>query len=349
MNIGILTSGGDCSGLNAVIRAIVLTVKNNNPNNKVYGFMDGFEGLYATGKYRELQITDVETIEGIGGTILGTSNRGDFGEIGSLKDPSAKALETIEKIKQTKEKLDLTGLIVTGGDGSLRIAYWLGQQTGLNIIGVPKTIDNDLANTEITLGFNTAVQTATDAISKIRDTARSHHRVMVVEVMGRDAGWIALESGVAGGADCILIPEFPYDLKKVINFIKTQSDHDSKSIVIVIAEGAREISKDINQKSSGETIAHDIQKETGIETRLTILGYVQRGGEPSCLDKILGTRLGQKSAELLLLNEKNLYVSIQNNSLVKLPLSMASAETRFVPKNHEIVASAKSIGIYFGE
>jgi 6-phosphofructokinase 1 len=349
MNIGILTSGGDCPGLNAVIRSVVLTAKKNNPENKVYGFLDGFEGLYTPGKQKELQIVDVENIERVGGTILGTTNRGDFGEIGSLKAPSPQAMETINKIKETKERLNLTGLVVTGGDGSLRIAYWVGQQTGMNIIGVPKTIDNDLANTEITLGFNTAVQTATDAIAKIRDTARSHHRVMIVEVMGRDAGWIALESGIAGGADCILIPEIPYDLNSVTRFIKEQSVNEMKSIVIVIAEGAREKSKDINQKGSGEAIAQDIQKQTGIETRLTILGYIQRGGEPSCLDKVLGARLGQKSTELLLNDEKNLYVSVKNNGLINLPLSMASAETRFVPKDHEIVHSAKSMGIYFGD
>ncbi len=348
MNIGILTSGGDCPGLNAVIRASVLALKKNG-DHKVYGFMDGFEGLYTPGKSMELGIRDIENIERIGGTILGTTNRGDFGEVGLLKDPSPAALQTIEKIKQTKAALNLDGLIVTGGDGSLRIAHWVGQQTGLNIIGIPKTIDNDLANTEVTLGYNTAINTATDAISKIRDTARSHHRVMIVEVMGRDAGWIALGSGIAGGADCILIPEIPYNFDKLTAFIKDKIECDAKSVVIVLAEGAREVSQTAPQKGTGEALAKNIQQTTSMETRLTILGYIQRGGEPTTFDKILATRLGQKAAELMLSGETSKYVSIKNDSLTVLPLSMAATETRFVPKDHELVNTAKAIGTYFGE
>jgi 6-phosphofructokinase len=348
MNIGILTSGGDCPGLNAVIRAAVLTIKKNG-NHKVYGFMDGFEGLYTPGKYAELDIRDIENIERIGGTILGTTNKGDFGEVGQLQNPSPQALQTIDKIKQTKVALNLDGIIATGGDGSLRIANWVGQQTGVNIIGIPKTIDNDLANTEVTLGYNTAVNTATDAISKIRDTARSHHRVMIVEVMGRDAGWIALGSGIAGGADCILIPEISYNFENLIGFIKDKIIHDAKSVVIVLAEGARDVSQSGPQKGIGEALAKNIQQATGMETRLTILGYIQRGGEPTTFDKILGTRLGQKAAELILSGETSKYVSIKNDSLTVLPLSMAATETRFVPQDHELVQTAKSIGTYFGE
>lgn len=351
MNIGILTSGGDCPGLNAVIRAAVLAVKNNSTDHKVYGFLDGFEGLYASGKQIELDIRDVENIERVGGTILGTTNRGDFGEVGVMKEPSPKALETIALIKQTKERLNLDGIIVTGGDGSLRIAYWIAQQAGLNIIGIPKTIDNDLANTEITLGFNTAVDTATAAISKIRDTARSHHRAMLVEVMGRDAGWIALASGIAGGADCILIPEIPYNIDNLINFLEEKARHEAKSIVIVIAEGAHPINETAHHFSNGEELTKRIKEHEGtnLEARLSVLGYIQRGGEPTTYDKILGTRLGQKAAELLLNGDTSKYVSVQNDNLVALPLSMAATETRFVPLDHEMLTTAKSIGIYFGE
>ncbi len=347
MNIGILTAGGDCPGLNAVIRAVVLTVKNNNPQNKVYGFHDGFPGLYVPDGYTELELRDVENIERTGGTILGTSNKGDFGEVGLLKAPSEKALATIEKIKATKEKLKLDGLIVSGGDGSLRIAYWIGQQTGINIIGIPKTIDNDLSNTEITLGFNTAITTATEAIGKIHDSARSHHRAMVIEVMGRDAGWIALESGIAGAADCILIPEIPYDIENLVKYLNERTEY--KAIIIVVAEGAHPIGEPTMHPLTGANLTKKIEEVTSLEARLSVLGYIQRGGEPTTFDKILGTRLGEKAASLLLNGKHSFYVSIQNDTLTPLPLEKASSETRFVPKNHELIKTAKSIGIYFGE
>ncbi len=349
MNIGILTSGGDCPGLNAVIRSVVLTTKNRDENNKIYGFLDGFWGLYAPDAFVELKRRDVENIERTGGTILGTSNKGDFGEVGLLKAPSPKALETIDKIKKRKEELNLDGLIVTGGDGSLRIAYWIGQQTGINIIGIPKTIDNDLANTEVTLGFNTAVTTATDAIGRIRDSGRSLHRVMIVEVMGWSAGWIALESGIAGGADVILLPEMPYNFDNLVAHINQKTEKDFKSLVIVIAEGAPQKNLGENQMSAGTALAYTLHQKTDIEARLTILGYIQRGGEPTTFDKILGTRLGEEAASALLDGKHSLYMSVQNNSVVPLPLEKASSETRFVPNNHELINTAKAIGVYFGE
>lgn len=348
MNIGILSAGGDCPGLNAVIRAAVLTAKNNG-DHTVYGFLDGFSGLYNPNAYVTLDKKDVESIERTGGTILGTTNRGDFGEVGLLKAPSEKALQTIAKIKETKEKLKLEGLIVTGGDGSMRIAYWIGQQAGLNIIGVPKTIDNDIGNTEISLGFNTATTTATEAIGKIQDSARSHHRVMVIEVMGRDAGWIALESGIAGGADAILIPEIPYNFENLAKFIKAKTDEESKAVILVVAEGAHPVGEKSNYPLNGALLTKKIEESTSFEARLSVLGYIQRGGEPSTLDKILGTRLGQKAAELLLAGAKSTYVSVQNDQMTTLPLEKASTETKFVPTDHEMVLAAKSIGIYFGE
>jgi 6-phosphofructokinase 1 len=348
MNIGILNSGGDCPGLNAVIRAVVLAAKQNG-DNKVYGFFDGFPGLYSPNGYRELQIQDVLSIERMGGTILGTSNKGDFGEVGLLKEPSAQALGTLEKIKQTKEHLQLDGLIVTGGDGSLRIAYWVGQNTGLNIIGIPKTIDNDLANTDITLGFNTAIATASDAIEKIRDTAQSMHRAMIVEVMGWSAGWIALESGIAGGADIILLPEIPYNLEKIGTMVKDRIQDEKHSVIIVIAEGSPEKNRTADQKSAGVKLSTDLKEKFGIESRVTILGYIQRGGEPSPNDKILGTRLGQKAVEVLLEGKENVFLSVLNNEVQMLPLSAASSETRLVPANHPMINMARGIGIYFGE
>jgi 6-phosphofructokinase len=349
MNIGILSAGGDCPGLNAVIRAVVLTVKNRDSNNKIYGFLDGFSGLYIPNAYMTLELRDVENIERTGGTILGTSNKGDFGEVGLLKEPSAKALETIEKIKQTKEALQLDGLIVTGGDGSLRIAYWIGQQTGINIIGIPKTIDNDLSNTEITLGFNTAITTATEAIGKIHDSARSHHRAMIIELMGRDAGWIALESGIAGGADCILLPEIPYNMEHLAEYLNKKASSEYKAIIIAVAEGAHPLGEPNQHPLTGAILTKKIQEMTNLEARLSVLGYIQRGGEPTTYDKILGTRLGEKAATLLLDGEHSLFVSVNNDTLNPLPLSKASSETRFVPRDHDLIKTAKSIGIYFGE
>lgn len=348
MNIGILNSGGDCPGLNAVIRAVVLAAKNTG-NNKVYGFLDGFPGLYKKNGYRELDVNDVYGIERMGGTILGTSNQGDFGEVGFLKEPSPQALATLDKIKETKEKLALDGLIVTGGDGSLRIAYWIGQHTGLNIIGIPKTIDNDLANTEVTLGFNTAIATASDAIEKIRDTAASMHRTMIVEVMGWSAGWIALESGIAGGADAILIPEKPYSLEKIATFVSDKTKDEKHSVIIVIAEGSPEKNRTPDQKSAGTKLSSDLRDKFNVESRVTILGYIQRGGEPSTFDKILGTRLGQKAVENLMQRKENVYISVLNNELQLLPLSAASSDTRLVPPDHQMIKMAESIGIYFGE
>jgi ATP-dependent phosphofructokinase / diphosphate-dependent phosphofructokinase len=351
MNIGILNSGGDCPGLNAVIRSIVLTAKLTG-DNKVYGFHDGFGGLYNENGYHELTTKEVQNIHRMGGTILGTSNQGDFGEVGLLQAPSPQALATLDKIKKTKEKLQLDGLIVTGGDSSLRIAYWMGQNTGINIIGIPKTIDNDLANTDITLGFNTAVAavaTASNAINNIRDTAQSMHRTMIVEVMGWSAGWIALESGIAGGADVILLPEMPYNLESLINHLKKTNPAGKNAQIIVIAEGSPEKNRTPDQKSAGAKLSEDLKAQGDITSRVTILGYIQRGGEPSTFDKLLGARLGQKAAELMLKGEQNLFVSIQNNQLSPLPLSAASSESRLVPTDHHLIKMGRALGIYFGE
>lgn len=347
MNIGILNSGGDCPGLNAVTKAVVLAAKNKG-QHKVYGFQNGFEGMYTENGYRELILEDVETIERMGGTILGTKNKGDFGEIGAQQEPSAQAKSLLNKIVATKEKLNLEALIVTGGDGSLRIAYWIGQQTGINIIGIPKTIDNDLANTDVTLGFRTAVQTACNAISQIRDTAQALQRVLVVEVMGWSAGWIALESGLAGGADIILIPEIPYSTEKVAEYIKQKMPSEKHSIIIVIAEGAPEKHRQMDDKSAGTKLAYDL-KSFGIETRASILGYIQRGGEPVAYDKILGARLGEKAVDLATNGEKNKFVSVNADEITILSLEKASSDTKFVPSNHPLVLTARGLGIYFGD
>ena len=347
MNIGILNSGGDCPGLNAVTKSVVLAAKNNG-NHKVYGFYDGFEGMYKNDGYSELTLKDVDSIERRGGTILGTTNKGDFSEIGSQKEPSEQAKQILKQIKQTKERLDLDALIVTGGDGSLRIAYWVGLQTGMNIIGIPKTIDNDLANTDITLGFSTAVQTACDAIGKIKDTAQALDRILVVEVMGWSAGWIALESGLAGGADIILLPEIPYSFENVANFIKSKIPHEKNSMIIVIAEGTPEKNRKADDKSAGMKLSHELAN-LGIETRASILGYIQRGGEPIAYDKILGTRLGAKAIEIILKGESNKFISIHANEIIVLPLQMAATDTKFVPPQHHLIKTAKDIGIYFGE
>jgi len=357
--IGILTGGGDCPGLNAVIRAITKTAIANK--SEVIGFKDGFKGLIDD-DFLILGSCSASGILTQGGTILGTSNSANpYRYATSNKKGVVKFHDVSKKVIQNYKKNKLDGLIVVGGDGTIAIANRF-FKNGIPIIGIPKTIDNDLPGTDITFGFETAVVTATDAIDKIHTTAQSHHRVMVVEVMGRYAGWIALYSGVAGGGDVILIPEIPYQLKYVNKKILERRRDGKTFTIIVVAEGAKSlggrftVSKIVKKSPDqirlggiGFKIASEIEKSTGIETRATVLGHVQRGGVPTPFDRILATRLGTEAVEMFLNNEFGKMVVYKKNDISSVSLEEATKGLKLVPKNHPLITSARLIGTSFGD
>jgi phosphofructokinase-like protein len=357
--IAILTGGGDCPGLNAVIRAV--TKKGIYENGlEVIGIQDGYEGMVRN-RYRKLQYNDVSGILALGGTILGTSNTANpyryvvkKGKTSEVKDLSRLAIQNVRK-------LGLACLVCIGGDGTLAIANRL-YKDGLPIIGVPKTIDNDLRGTDISFGFDTAVCIATEGIDRIHTTAQSHHRVMIVEVMGRRAGWIALHSGVAGGGDIILIPEIPYDINIISEKVTERNRKGKKCSVIVVAEGARpkggdyviqRIVKDssdpIRLGGIGFVLGQEIEKRTGVETRTVIMGHLQRGGSPTSFDRILATRLGTKVVDMIKKKEFGFMVGVRGNALVKVPLHTVAKGPRLVPLNDPLLMSARAVNTCFGD
>src|SRR5512135_393589 len=321
MRIGILSGGGDAPGLNAVIRAVVRTAVFKY-GWEVIGIIDGFEGLMSPTKTRQLTSWNTRGILFVGGTILGTTNRGNpfahksvVGGREIVEDHSALVVGNIRE-------LGLDALIVIGGDGSLKIGSGL-QKLGIPVIGVPKTIDNDLMATHVTFGFQTAVDTATDALDKLHTTAESHQRVIVLEVMGRYAGWIALEAGIAGSADVILIPEIPFSMDKVAERLMERKRAGSKSSIVVVAEGAKPAGGEmaVREKAAdgyvlrfggmGEIVGAEISKRTGFETRVTVLGHLQRGGSPCPFDRLLATRYGAHAVELMAEKRFGTMVSFQ--------------------------------------
>ncbi len=358
--IGILTGGGDCPGLNAVIRAVVKTAVLQH-GWKVMGIEDGFEGLLVQGKVRPLLLDHVKDILDRGGTILGSSNRANpfeykFKENGKIITEDRSPI-LVENLKS----LEIDALVVIGGDGSLSIANRLSKM-GIQLVGVPKTIDNDLAATDITFGFDTAINTATEAIDKIRTTGESHHRVMVVEVMGRYAGWIALEAGIASGADIILIPEIPFHLEKICHVIKERANMGRRHSIIVIAEGARPHDGDMHVKriqedsvdtirlgGIGEMLANKISDELGIESRETVLGHIQRGGSPSAFDRILATRLGFGAVNLMAEGRFGRMVCLKTPVIESVSLEEAVKQLKKVDTELDMVQAAKSIGVSFGD
>src|SRR5467141_3091718 len=297
--IGVLTSGGDCPGLNAVLRGVVLAAE--KLGWEVIGFRDGFEGLLPPGNHVIVDRQSVNGIMTLGGTIIGTTNRGHFVAKVGAGDRATVPAEIIAQAREILNQLNIKSLIIVGGDGSMTTALQL-QEAGINCIGVPKTIDNDLEATAMTFGFDSAVAAVMDALDRLHTTATSHKRVMVVEVMGRHAGWIALHGGIAGGADIILIPEIPFDYDKIAAAIKQREAAGRLGSLVVVAEGARpkdgqQIKRDIEGGEFrlggiGDVVAHEIAERTGKETRSCVLGHLQRGGPPTTLDRILGTRFG---------------------------------------------------------
>ena len=357
--IGVLTGGGDCPGLNAVIRAVVKSATLEH-GWTVLGIQDGYDGLIWPEKTRPLTAQDISGILPRGGTILGTSNRGNpfaypVRENGNtvMKDVSAQLLENIQK-------LALDALIVVGGDGTMKIGLELFRR-GTPIVGVPKTIDNDLSATEITFGFDTALHTATDAIDKLHSTAESHHRVMLIEVMGRDTGWIALHAGIAGGADVILIPEIQFSLARICAKIEERARAGRHFSIIVVAEGCRtmdghplySVGEERRQAPrSGEianTVGAWIARQTHRETRVTVLGHIQRGGSPSPFDRVLSTRLGVAAVNLVAQGKFGHMVCLRCASIESTPIEKAVGVLKTVDPQGELVKTARAVGISFGD
>lgn len=357
--IGVLTGGGDCPGLNAVIRAVVKTAINDY-GWQVIGIEDGFEGLILPGKTRGLQIGDVRGILPRGGTILGTTNRANpFAYVTRKKDGRVVTRDVSGEVIQRIRELRLDALVVIGGDGSLKISYEF-YQKGVPIVGVPKTIDNDISCTDVTFGFDTALDTATQAIDKLHTTAESHHRIMIVEVMGRDAGWLALEAGLAGGADVILIPEKPFDLYKVDEKIEQRGREGRQFSIIVVAEGARPVDgEQVYQPSRdptaprrlggiGQWVAGELSKMCDHEIRVTVLGHVQRGGSPSSFDRILGTRFGAAAARLVAEGRFGEMVSLRGERIEAVTIADAVSQLKTVPLDSDLICTALSLGICLG-
>lgn len=356
--IGVLTGGGDCPGLNAVIRAVVKSAVTKY-GLEVIGIEDGFGGLIE-GRFRRLDMHDVSGILPRGGTILGTTNRDN-----PFKYPIQEKGERVYKdmsdqIMQSLKGQQIDAVVVIGGDGSLSIAKEF-HDKGLPVVGIPKTIDNDLSATDVTFGFDTALVTATEALDKLHTTAESHHRVMVLEVMGRYAGWIGLEAGIAGGADVILIPEIPFAYEKVCAKVLERREQGKKFSIVVVSEGAkaadgemvvREVIADsadpIRLGGIGNVVGRHIEQCTGMETRVTVLGHLQRGGSPTPFDRILGTRYGAKAVELLVNGQFGQMVSLRTPHVVGVSLKEAVGELRKVPLDSDLISSAEAIGVSFG-
>jgi phosphofructokinase-like protein len=357
--IAILTGGGDCPGINAVIRAVAKKAIIEY-GMEVMGIEDGYDGI-VNNRYRKLEYNDVSGILTLGGTILGTSKTANpyryaikQGNRLRFKDMSETAIRNIKN-------LDLACLVCIGGDGTLGIAHKL-FKNGIPIIGVPKTIDNDLIGTDITFGFDSAVWIATEGIDRIHTTAESLHRIMMIEVMGHKVGWIALYSGVAGGGDIILIPEIPYDVNLIAEKVMERNKKGKRFSIVVVAEGAKPKGGDIViqriVKESSDPIrlggisfvlGKQIEKMTGLETRIVVMGHLQRGGSPTPFDRILATQLGTKVVEMIEEKAFGNMVGIRKNSLIKVPLKEVAKGYKKVPLNHPLIKAARSVGTCFGD
>ena len=359
MRLAISTGGGDAPGLNAVIRAAVLGSLNRGW--EVFGIRRGFGGLLGDARVVEMDRDSVRGITHLGGTILGTTNRGNpfrwpmLGMDGEWveEDRSGELIDSFQKHR-------LEGLIAVGGDGTLRIAHDLSER-GLPVVGVPKTIDNDVGGTDYTFGFDTAVQTATEAIDKLHSTAESHERVMVVELMGRTAGWIALTAGLAGGADVVLLPEVPFDIEKVCDQVRRREAAGRHFSIVVVAEGATSkdgeaVFQDVGEPGGvarlggiGERVAAAIAEQTGKETRSMTLGHLQRGGSPTTRDRILGLRFGAAAVRAVEAGRFGVMIGLKGLDMVEIPLDAVKGEPRLVSTDSELVLTARDLGVSLGD
>ena len=357
LRIGMLTSGGDCQALNGAMRGVYKTVTNNSKEPvEFYGFEDGYKGMIYS-HFHLLKDEDFTNILTIGGTILGTS-RVPFK---TIHEPDPKGLDKVEAMKQTYYKLQLDCLVMLGGNGSHKTANLLSQE-GLNVITLPKTIDNDLWGTDMTFGFQTAVDVATRCIDEIHTTASSHGRVFIIEVMGHKVGWLPLNAGIAGGADIILLPEIPYDIDKVVETIEKRDKAGKRFSIIAVAEGA--ISKEDAALSKKEykkklakseypsvsyEIADQIFKKTGKEVRVTVPGHTQRGGAPCPYDRVFASRLGAEAGKLILEKQFGFMVGYKNREMVKVPLEEVAGKLKTIDPEARIIKESKLLGISFGD
>ncbi len=354
--IGMLTSGGDCQALNAAMRGVMKTLDNSDEEVEIYGFIDGYKGLIY-GNFRMLTGKDFVGILTKGGTILGTSRT----PFKTIREPDENGLDKVGAMTQNYYKLKLDCLVILGGNGTHKTANLL-REEGLNVVTLPKTIDNDLWGTDMTFGFQSAVDIATNAIDCIHTTAASHGRVFIVEIMGHKVGWLTLNAGMAGGADIILLPEIPYDIDKVIAKIEERDKRGSRFTIIAVAEGAiskkdaklskkeyKEKLKNSPYPSVSYEVAAAIQAKTGHEVRVTVPGHMQRGGSPCPYDRVFATRLGSEAGKMILEGEYGFMVGYKNREIVKVPLEDVAGKLKMVAPDATIVQEAKLTGICFGD
>lgn len=354
--IGMLTSGGDCQALNAAMRGVVKTLANGKEEVEIYGFLDGYRGLIY-GNFRMLTDKDFSGILTKGGTILGTSRT----PFKTIQDPDPNGLNKVEAMKQNYYKLQLDCLVILGGNGTHKTANLL-RKEGLNIVTLPKTIDNDLWGTDMTFGFQSAVDIATDAIDCIHTTAASHGRVFIVEVMGHKVGWLTLNAGMAGGADIILIPEIPYDIDKIVEAIEGRNKRGSRFTILAVAEGAISkedaalSKKELKEKQKNKVypsvsyqVAAQIEERMGVEVRVTVPGHTQRGGSPCPYDRVFASRLGSEAGKLIMNGEYGFMVGIKNREIVKVPLQDVAGKLKALSPDASIIQEAKMLGISFGD
>jgi len=355
--IGIITGGGDCPGLNAVIRGV--TKPAHDHGLSVLGILDGFEGL-VEGRAHELSNKDVSGILSTGGTILGSSNKGDPFHWPLVIDDKIKIIDRSKDAWKNYCSWDLDALVVIGGDGTMHIAHYLSNM-GMNIVGVPKTIDNDLAATDQTFGHDSAVYVVSEALDRLHTTASAHHRVMIIEVMGRYAGWIALNGGIAGGADIILIPEIPFDWNIIYEKVLQRNKIGKRFSLVCAAEGAKSINgnliikgRDIKRTDPiqlggiGEYVAKMITQNTGLETRFTVLGHLQRGGSPTPYDRILSTKFGTNAIQLVIKRQFGRMVALKGSEITSVRIIDAISHQKLVKRKDQAVLAASAVGVSFG-
>lgn len=354
--IALLTSGGDCQSLNATMRGVAKTLYHNMKDVEIYGILEGYKGLIY-GNYKKMEPADFSGILTQGGTIIGTS-RQPFKQMRVLDE---NGLDKVKAMKANYKKMKLDCLVIMGGNGTHKTANLL-REEGLNVVTCPKTIDNDIWATDMTFGFQSAVDIATNAIDCIHTTAASHGRVFIVEIMGHKVGWMTLHAGIAAGADIILLPEIPYDIDKVVNAIQHRTDQGKRFSILAVAEGAiskedaalpkKEYKKKLKEMpypSISYKIGKEIEEKTGQEIRITVPGHTQRGGEPCPYDRVISTRLGVEAANLVMKEKYGYMVALQNNEVVSVPLEEVAGKLKAVDPNASIIKEAKALGICFGD
>ncbi|MCR4606020.1 MAG: 6-phosphofructokinase [Eubacterium sp.] len=353
--VGFLTSGGDCQALNATMRGVAKALYNHDPNTEIIGILEGYKGLMYE-NYKKMTPSDFSGILTEGGTILGSSRQ----PFKYMRKPDENGMDKVEAMKKTYKKLGLDCLVILGGNGTQKTANLL-REEGLNVVGLPKTIDNDIWGTDLTFGFHSAIEVATNAIDCIHTTAFSHGRVFIVEVMGHKVGWMTLYAGIAGGADVILIPEIPYDIDKVVAAVEKREKDGKRFSILAVAEGA--ISKEdalLTKKerkaklknnpypSVSYKIGAEIEERTGQEIRITVPGHTQRGGSPCAYDRVISSRLGAAAAELIIQGKYGYMMGFKGDDIVPVPLEEVAGKLKYVDPESDIIKETRSLGISFG-